>query len=300
MNVNISNTTFTDQLLTASKNYLELCKPRVVLLMILTSMVGMCMATSMHFVPWSVFFWGNLGIAMAAGSAATVNHLVDQHIDRLMRRTQRRPLVRGAVPVKNAVLFAFITGIVGLLILSVFVNVLAAVLTFLSLIGYAVIYTMYLKYHTSQNIVIGGIAGAAPPLLGWVAVTGHIDPGAILLMLIIFVWTPPHFWALAIYRRAEYAKADVPMLPIVFDTQYTKLNILLYTLLLFAVTMLPVAIGMSDWLYCVAALGLNIRFLQLVIRLMRTDDLRVAFSVFKYSILYLLLLFVALLFDHFI
>ncbi len=299
MRANISSATLFDSFFTTVKNYLELCKPRVVLLMILTVMVGMCMATHAGSLSWEIFFWGNLGIAMAAGSAACVNHLVDQRIDRIMRRTQNRPIVRGKIPVNHAIVFAIILGVLGLAVLCYFVNVLTAVLTFCSLIAYAVIYTMYLKYHTSQNIVIGGIAGAAPPLLGWVAVTGHVDPAALLLTLIIFVWTPPHFWALAIYRKAEYAKANVPMLPIVFNERYTKLNILMYTILLCAVTMLPIAIGMSGWLYSIGALLLNARFLQMVIRLARTDDLRLAFSVFKYSIVYLLLLFVVLLVDHF-
>lgn len=297
---NQTNASFFDACYLTIKNYLELCKPRVVLLMILTSMVGMCMATHVHALSFDVFFWGNLGIAMAAGSAATVNHLVDQRIDRLMRRTENRPIVQGKIRAAHAMLFAFVLGVSGLGILCLFVNTLTSALTFCSLMGYAVIYTMYLKYNTSQNIVIGGLAGAAPPLLGWVAVTGHIDPGALILMMIIFVWTPPHFWALAIYRKDEYAKADVPMLPIVFDDKFTKLNILLYTILLTAVTFLPVAISMSGWLYGIVALLLNVRFLQMAIRLMRTDDLKLAFSVFKYSIVYLLVLFVALLVDHFV
>ena len=299
MNVNISDITFVDSIITTLKNYLELCKPRVVLLMLITVMVGMCMATQARSVPWEIFFWGNLGIAMAAGAAAAVNHLVDQRIDSIMRRTQNRPLVKGKVPVAHAVVFAAVMGVLGIFVLWYFVNTLTAVLTFLSLMAYAVIYTMYLKYNTSQNIVIGGIAGAAPPLLGWVAVTGHVDPAALLLTLIIFVWTPPHFWALAIYRKAEYAKADVPMLPVVFNDQYTKLNILLYTILLFAITLMPVAIGVSGWVYCVGAILLNMRFLQMAIRLQKTDDLRLSFAVFKYSILYLLLLFIVLLADHF-
>lgn len=300
MRINVSNAVLLDSFISTIKNYLELCKPRVVLLMLITVMVGMCMATQGKRMPWEIFFWGNLGIAMAAGAAAAVNHLVDQRIDRIMRRTQNRPLVRGKVPAKHAVIFAMILGVLGIFVLWYFVNMLTAVLTFCSLMAYAVIYTMYLKYNTSQNIVIGGIAGAAPPLLGWVAVTGHVDPAALLLTLIIFVWTPPHFWALAIYRKAEYAKADVPMLPVVFDDRYTKLNVLLYTILLFAITLLPVAIGISGWIYCIGALLLNARFLQMAIQLMKTDDLRLSFAVFKYSILYLLLLFIVLLVDHFL
>ncbi len=280
------------------RDYIILCKPRVVLLMILTSMVGMCLAPSTHF-SWLIFVLGNSGIALVAGSAACINHLMDRHIDRLMRRTENRPIVQGKVSAKNAIIFAIILGIAGLFILMKFANTLTAALTFLTLIGYAGIYTLYLKHATPQNIVIGGLAGAAPPLLGWVAMTGHIDPGAIILVMIIFVWTPPHFWALAINRVDDYRKADVPMLPVTHGIAYTKLNILLYTILLFAVTLLPFAIGLAGWIYLIAAIVLGARFLQWAIRLMRTDDPAVAMMVFRFSITYLMVLFVALVVDKF-
>ena len=212
-----------------------------------------------------------------------------------------------ALPIfaKNAIIFAIILCIAGMFILFKFVNTLTAVLTFLTLVGYAGIYSLYLKHATPQNIVIGGLAGAAPPLLGWVAMTGHIDPGALVLfliifLLIIFVWTPPHFWALAIYRVDEYAKADVPMLPVTHGIAFTKLNIVLYTIILIAITLFPFAIGMSGWIYLIAAILLGARFLQWTIRLMRSDDPRIAMLVFRFSITYLMLLFVALIVDHFI
>lgn len=282
-----------------SFDYITLCKPRVVMLMILTSMVGMCLATPDHF-SWMIFFLGNIGIALVAGSAATVNHLVDCHIDRLMYRTQNRPIAQGTIKTKNAIIFATVLFIVGIFILIAYVNLLTAILTFLTLVGYAGIYSLYLKHATPQNIVIGGLAGAAPPLLGWVAMTGHIAPGAIILLLIIFVWTPSHFWALAIYRVDEYAKADVPMLPVTHGIRFTKINILLYTILLFAISLLPFAIGMSSWIYFIVAILLGTRFLQWTIRLLRTNNPQIAMQVFRFSITYLMILFVALIVDHFI
>src|SRR3990167_2779430 len=228
--------------------YLELCKPRVVLLMILTAMVGMCLANPKSF-SWTIFFWGNLGIALMAGSAASINHLMDRRIDLLMRRTENRPIAQGKITTHKALFFASVLCVLGLVILIQFANPLTALLTFLTLIGYALIYTVFLKYRTSQNIVIGGFAGAAPPLLGWVAMTNHIDPGALVLLLIIFAWTPPHFWALAIYRVDEYAKANIPMLPITHSIAYTKLNITLYTILLSVISVLPFIIKMSGWIY---------------------------------------------------
>lgn len=281
-----------------TSSYITLCKPRVVLLMILTSMVGMCLSTHDTF-SWMIFFWGNLGIALVASSAAVVNHIADQHIDRIMLRTQKRPLAQGSVRTINAAFFSAALCFLGLLILIDYVNFLTAVLSFLTLIGYAGIYTLYLKHKTPQNIVIGGLAGAAPPLLGWVAMTGHIDSGAIVLLLIIFVWTPPHFWALAIHRMDEYAKADVPMLPVTHGIAFTKLHIVLYTILLFFISLLPFVIKMSGWIYLCAAILLGARFLQWAIRLQRTDDRAVALSVFRFSIIYLMLLFVALVVDHF-
>lgn len=279
--------------------YLTLCKPRVVLLMILTAIVGMCMATS-GAVPWQIIVFGNLGIALVAGAAAAVNHLVDEHIDRIMKRTQLRPVATGAISTKEALIFATILCVIGMALLLVFVNVLTALLTFLSLLGYAGVYTLYLKHKTPQNIVIGGIAGAAPPLLGWVAVSGHVDAGALLLLLIIFLWTPPHFWALAIHRKEEYAKANVPMLPVTHGVLYTKINIIIYSVMLVAVTILPYAIGISGGLYLGGVSVLNLRLLQLSFKLYRTTDDKAAFGLFKYSIVYLMLLFVVLLVDHYI
>lgn len=203
------------------RDYLELCKPRVVMLMILTSIVGMCLAPALSF-PIEPLILGNLGIAMVAGAAAALNHVADQHIDKLMGRTQYRPIVQGKISTKNSVIFAVSLCVIGMSILLLFINTLTALLTFLSLIGYAVCYTLYLKHATPQNIVIGGIAGAAPPLLGWTAVTGFISPEPLLLVLIIYVWTPPHFWALAIYRLEDYAKANIPMLPHTHSVAYTK------------------------------------------------------------------------------
>lgn len=279
--------------------YLELCKPKVVALMVLTSLVGMLLSTSGP-VPWTILLFGNLGIALAAAAAAVVNHLADYRIDALMARTQNRPIVRDKVSVHSSLVFAVVLATLALVILLTFTNVLVTVLTFLSLIVYAGIYTYYLKYTTPQNIVIGGIAGAAPPLLGATAVTGHVTMTGVVLMLIIFVWTPPHFWALAIYRVAEYRKANVPMLPVTHGIRYTKRQILLYTLLLVATTLLPIVTGRSGWLYFVSIVLLNARFLYWATRLYRSDDKRIGFKLFKFSILYLLLLFCALLLDHYI
>src|SRR3990167_5544352 len=280
-------------------DYLELCKPRVVLLMMLTTMVGMCLSTS-TFVPFNILLWGNLGIALAASSAAVINQLVDAHFDRLMSRTQGRPIVSGKIAPRHAMIFASVLCVVAMLILIYLVNTLTAVLTFVTLIGYAVIYTSFLKHVTAQNIVIGGAAGAAPPLLGWVAVTGQVDAGGLILMMIIFVWTPPHFWALAIHRVDDYAKANIPMLPNRFGIPFTKLNILLYTLLLSGVTLLPYSIGMSGWFYVVSVLPLNAIFLYYAVALWLTEHAELPIKTFRYSILYLMLLFAALLIDHFV
>ncbi|PIZ04322.1 MAG: protoheme IX farnesyltransferase [Gammaproteobacteria bacterium CG_4_10_14_0_8_um_filter_38_16] len=280
-------------------DYLTLCKPRVVLLMILTAMVGMCLSSAQNF-SWVIFFWGNIGIALLASSAAAVNHIVDQHIDCIMLRTKNRPLVQGKVSTRNAIIFSVVLCFLGMFILIEYVNALTAMLTFLTLIGYAGIYTLYLKHKTPQNIVIGGLAGAAPPLLGWVAMTGQIDPGAIILTLIIFLWTPPHFWALAIYRVNDYANADVPMLPVTHGIAFTKLNIVLYTVMLFGMTLMPFAIGMCGLLYLIVAVALNIYFLHYAVRLKRTSDPAVAFGLFRYSIIYLMALFMAMIVDHFV
>lgn len=281
------------------REYLTLCKPRVVMLMILTSIVGMCLAPSASF-PLSAMFFGNIGIALVASAAAALNHLADQHIDRIMRRTQHRPLVQGTITTKHCIYFALGMCAVGMLILLYFVNTITAILTFCSLIGYAVFYTLYLKHATPQNIVIGGIAGAAPPLLGWTAVTGSVSPEALLLVLIIYVWTPPHFWALAIHRLDDYAKANVPMLPHTHGVAYTKLHILLYTLLLICATALPYAIHMSGLLYFVGVMLANAVFLFHAVRLYVSDNRDYAIKMFWYSIHYLGILFLLLLLDHYL
>ena len=228
--------------------YWELCKPRVVALMLLTALIGMLLATP-NAIPIPILVFGMLGIALASGSAAAVNHILDRHIDSVMARTQRRPLPKGQLSTKQAASFAIVMGFSAILILHTFVNDLTALLTMLTLVGYAVVYTLFLKHATPQNIVIGGAAGAAPPLLGWVAVTNQVHANALLLVLIIYVWTPPHFWALAIHRYREYEKADVPMLPVTHGIPFTKVCITLYSILLLAVSVLPVATGMSHWLY---------------------------------------------------
>lgn len=279
-------------------DYIELCKPKVVLLMLLTAVVGMCLALP-GAIPLNLFVFGLLGIALCAGSAAAVNHVVDRHIDAVMLRTHRRPIAKGKIPPQKALMFATVLGTVGMIILCLFVNMLTACLTFVTLIGYAGVYTGYLKRATPQNIVIGGLAGAAPPLLGWTAVTGELSPQSLLLVLIIFVWTPPHFWALAIYRHEDYKRANIPMLPVTHGLNFTKLNILLYTVLLILVTVLPFLIGMSGIVYFVGAMCLGARFLQWVMRLKRTEQPRVAMQTFRFSIVYLMLLFSLLLIDHY-
>lgn len=281
------------------RDYLELTKPKVVLLMLITSLVGMFLATRAG-VPWTVLLFGNLGIALCAGGAAAVNHVVDRRIDAVMARTHKRPLAEGRVSPAAALTFALALGVAGLALLLAFTNALAAWMTLASLIGYAVIYTGFLKRATPQNIVIGGLAGAAPPLLGWVAVTGQISAEPLLLVLIIFAWTPPHFWALAIHRRAEYAKVNIPMLPVTHGVHYTKVHILLYTAILLAVSFMPFAIHMSGLLYLVAAALLGARFLYWAIALYRDSRPHAAIKTFKFSIWYLFALFIALLVDHYL
>lgn len=284
---------------TSWRDYLELCKPKVVLLMLLTVLVGMYLATPGG-LSFSVIISALLGIGFCAGSAAAINHLVDKRIDSIMSRTKKRPIAHGRITVKQAVGFASILGVMGLCVLAAFVNVLTAVLTFVTLIGYAGIYTGYLKRATPQNIVIGGLAGAAPPLLGWTAVTNQLDPQALLLVLIIFTWTPPHFWALAIYRYEDYQHAEIPMLPVTHGIRFTKLNILLYTILLLIVSILPFAVKMSGLLYLSGALLLGGRFLYWAIVLYKTDRAIVAMQTFRFSIIYLMLIFALLLIDHYI
>lgn len=281
------------------KDYLELTKPRVVALMILTSVIGMLLAVP-GLVPLHVLVLGNLGIALCAGSAAAVNHLVDRRVDIKMARTRNRPIATGRVDPVPAAIFAFVLGLLGMWILVVFINGLTAVLTVLALFGYAVVYTLWLKRATPQNIVIGGLAGAAPPLLGWTAVTGEIHAHALLLVLIIFAWTPPHFWALAVHRREDYADAEIPMLPVTHGERYTKLNILLYTFLMIVTTMLPFIFGMFSWLYLLGAVVLGAGFLYWSIVMMIGRDPDAGMSTFKYSIIYLMTLFVIMLLDHYL
>lgn len=280
------------------RDYLELCKPRVVSLIVFTAIVGMLLSTP-ELVPLATLVIGTLGIALAAGAAAAINHVAEHRIDALMERTQNRPLPHGELTIRQALSFALVLGFLSMYLLVAFINPLTAVLTFLSLIGYAVIYTMYLKHATPQNIVIGGAAGAAPPVLGWTAVTGTLDPHALLLFLIIFAWTPPHFWALAIYRRAEYAKADIPMLPITHGTEFTRLHVLFYTFLLVAATLLPFATYMCGLIYLSGAVVLNAGFLYYAIRMQYDLSDELAYATFKYSIVYLTALFFILFVDHY-
>jgi protoheme IX farnesyltransferase len=281
------------------RDYLELTKPKVVALITFTAMVGMFLATP-TMVPWGVLIFGSLGIALSAGSAAAINHLVDRRVDAIMARTHKRPLPSGHLDTRQVFLFACALGLVGMILLVTFTNALTAALTFCSLIGYAIVYTMYLKRATPQNIVIGGAAGAAPPLLGWVAVTGQLEPGAFLLFLIIYIWTPPHFWALAIHRHQEYAKADIPMLPVTHGVEFTRLHILLYTMLLVIITLFPFLIGMSGLLYLVGAVLLGLRFLWFALKLFVTEDDRLAMPIFGFSIVYLFGLFTVLMVDHYL
>ncbi len=280
------------------RDYLELCKPRVVALMLLTVLVGMYLATP-GWVPLDLVGSSLLGIALCSASAAAINHVVDKRIDALMARTKKRPVARGRMREKHALIFAVAIGVFGLTILACWVNRLTAILTFLSLMGYAGVYTGYLKRVTPQNIVIGGLAGAAPPLLGWTAVTNHLDPQALLLVLIIFAWTPPHFWALAIYRLEDYRHAEIPMLPVTHGVQFTKLHVVLYTILLFISSLLPVVVGMSGWIYGVTAILLGARFLFWSIKLYCNEVGVIAMQTFRFSIIYLMLIFVGLLLDHY-
>ncbi len=282
------------------RDYYELTKPRVVMLIVFTAIVGMFVS-----VPgWpglAPLVFGTLGIGLASSSAAVYNHVLDARIDIQMMRTRGRPLPQGKLTEKSALTFATVLCIISMIILVYLVNPLTAVLTFVSLIGYAVVYTAWLKRATPQNIVIGGAAGAAPPILGWTAVTNEIEAGALLMFLIVFVWTPPHFWALAIARKEEYAKVDIPMLPVTHGEAYTRLNILLYTILLVLVTILPYLIGMSGVIYLLTALVLDGFFLYYAIRMLLVpDDIELPMKTFRFSISYLGFLFAALLIDHYL
>jgi protoheme IX farnesyltransferase len=276
-----------------------LCKPKVVALIVFTAVVGMLLSTKGSIPPLDILFFGTLGIALGAASGAAVNHYVDQRIDAIMERTHNRPLPTGRLTPTTALAFALTIGALSMVILLVFVNTLTALLTLISMIGYAVIYTMFLKRATPQNIVLGGAAGAAPPLLGWAAVTGEVNYHALLLFLIIFVWTPPHFWALAIKRRHEYAKADIPMLPVTHGVIFTKQHIFMYTLLLFAVTMMPFVTEMSGVLYLSGAIALGIGFIYHAFKLLRSEGDAHSMKTFSFSIFYLSALFAFLLLDHY-
>jgi heme o synthase len=283
------------------RDFLELTKPKVSLLIVFTAVVGMVLA-SPGMVPLPALIFGTLGIALASGSAAAFNHVLDRRIDEQMARTRRRPLPTGHLLKRQALAFAVLLGLTSMLVLWTTVGELTAALTFCSLIGYAVVYTVWLKRATPQNIVIGGAAGAAPPVLGWAAVTNTIDPHALLLFLIIFTWTPPHFWALAIARRDDYAKVGIPMLPVTHGIPFTRLQIVLYTILLGVATLLPVITRMSGLLYLTAALALNARFLYYVLALNRDRGARpnLPMLTFRFSITYLMLLFAALILDHYL
>jgi protoheme IX farnesyltransferase len=279
--------------------YFALTKPRVVALIALTAVVGSLLATP-GLPPLDLLLFGHVVIALPAASAATLNQLLDARIDARMARTRTRPLPTGGLSERQALGFAALLGAASMLLLWLLVNPLTALLTFASLIGYAVIYTLWLKRATPQNIVIGGAAGAAPPVLGWAAITNTVDPHALLLFLIIFAWTPPHFWALAIARRDDYAKVDIPMLPVTHGVAFTRLHVLLYTIILFLVTLLPWLTGMSGLIYLVVALGLNTAFLVHAVRLKRSDRRELPMQVFHCSVQYLMWLFLALLVDHYL
>jgi len=282
------------------RDYYELGKPKVVALIVFTAVVGMFLAVP-GLPPLGALVFGTLGIGMAASSAAAINQVVDRRFDRKMARTMLRPIPTGHLTSRQALGYAAAIGIASMAILWVLVNPLTAVLTFASLIGYAVLYTVWLKHITPQNIVIGGAAGAAPPVLGWTSVTGHVDPYALLLFLIIFAWTPPHFWALAIARREEYMKAGIPMLPVAYGVEFTRLHILLYTILLCIVTLLPWLTGMTGLIYLAAAVVLGALFVRYAIALRRDGaPTHLPMTVFRYSINYLMFLFAALLIDHYV
>lgn len=280
-------------------HFLAVCKLKVVSLIVFTAIVGMALATP-GIVPFDILFWGSLGIGLAACGAAAINHLIDARTDEVMIRTRNRPLPQGQLSERQVLAFAMLLSGSSMLILIYFVNPLTAILTFFSLIGYAVIYTVFLKRATPQNIVIGGAAGAAPPLLGWVAVTGEIHAYALVLFLIIFVWTPPHFWALAIYRRHDYAAAKVPMLPVTHGHRYTRWQILFYSIILAIVTLLPWLLGMNGMVYLAGSTVLNAGFLGYAVALLRSDDEELPMRMFSFSILYLMMLFAFLLLDHYL
>jgi len=281
-----------------AKDFWELGKPRVVALMLVTVLVGMLLAPNFLW-SWQLVGATMLGVAFCAASAAAINHLLDSHLDARMRRTENRPVAKGRLSAKQVLSFSFILAILGGIILYSYVNLLTAALTFASLIGYAIVYTGFLKRATTQNIVIGGLAGATPPLLGWTAVTNHVDPQGLLLVLIIFIWTPPHFWALALHRLSDYKNIEIPMFPVIYGEKLTKLHVLLYVFLLIIVTILPCLIGMCGIIYLVGIILLNLRFLYWAVMLYTKDENKTAIATFKYSIYYLFGLFMLLLIDHY-
>ncbi|WP_026376253.1 heme o synthase [Aestuariibacter salexigens] len=280
------------------RDYYEMTKPKVVLLLLLTALVGMCLASD-TWISWQVLTAGLAGIGMLSSSAAVINHVVDRRIDSKMARTFNRPVPKGKVSPQKALVFAFVLAVLGYVCLELWVNRLTAMLTLASLVGYAVVYTMFLKRATPQNIVIGGLAGAAPPLLGWTAVTGEVHAYALLLVLIVFTWTPPHFWALAIHREKDYAKAEVPMLPVTHGIEFTKTSVLLYTILLTLICLMPYLVGMTGLIYLCGSTLLNMGFLYYAWKLKFDPDENTAMQTFKFSILHLMILFVVLLVDHY-
>jgi len=279
--------------------FVGLCKPRVVALIVFTAMVGMALSTP-GLLPLAPFVFGSLGIALAAASAAALNHVIDHRIDARMTRTRHRPLPTGALNERQAVIFAMVLAVISMTVLSLLVNPLTAILTFFSLIGYAIVYTVWLKRATPQNIVIGGAAGAAPPVLGWVAITGEVHAYALILFLIIFAWTPPHFWALAIHRREDYAGVGLPMLPVTHGVEFTRWQILFYSIVLVLVTLLPYLTGMSGLVYLAGASVLNAGFLGYAVALLTHRGEHLPMNMFKYSVLYLMVLFAILLVDHYL
>ena len=285
--------------MTLLKSYYQLCKPNVVYMMLICAFVGMLLAEE-SVASYVYLFVSLFGIALCAASAAAINQVIDRNTDASMTRTDQRPLPQGELSATHASIFAIVIGIIGALVLYLYVNTLTMILTLASLIGYAFIYTVYLKRATPQNIVIGGLAGAAPPLLGWSSVSNSIDPYALLLVLIIFVWTPPHFWALAIYRKDEYAKESIPMLPVTHGVIFTKLQIVLYTIILFIVSVLPYVVLMSGEIYLFSSLILSTIFLYYSVNLYFSEDNEDAMKTFQFSIYYIFLIFLALLLDHFI
>ena len=281
------------------RDYLALCKPKIVVLIVFTAVVGMLLATP-SVAPLPLLLAATTGIGLAAAAAAALNHVVDRRVDALMARTRGRPLPTGQLSSRAALIFAGCLGVLSMAILGLLVNPLTMLLTLVSLIGYSVVYSLFLKRATPQNIVIGGAAGAAPPVLGWAAVSGNLHPHALLLFLIIFVWTPPHFWALAIARRRDYENAEIPMLPVTHGAAFTRLHILLYTLLLFIVSLLPYLTGMSGLAYLAGAVVLGAGYLRLAVKLIRTREEETAMRAFAYSIWYLAGIFACLLADHYL